>query len=64
MQNVEDCGQSRFDLGTSNIDGYEGEDSDNSDEEEEASQADDVSLQNVEDQGHSTRECDDWTLYF
>jgi len=45
----------RFDLGTSDFDGYEGEDGDNADadadadEEEEASQADDGSTQNVED---------------
>jgi len=34
------------------------------DEEEEAFQADDGSTQNVEDQGHSTSECEDWTVYF
>jgi len=41
----------RFDLGTSDVDGYEAEDGDNADadEEEEASQADDGSTQNVED---------------
>jgi hypothetical protein len=41
----------RFDLGTSDVDGYEGEDSDDADEdeEEEASQAEDGSTQNVED---------------
>jgi hypothetical protein len=41
----------RFDLGISNIDGYEGEDGDNADpdEEEEVSQADDGSTQHVED---------------
>ena len=43
----------RFDLGTSDVDGYEGEDGDDVDadaeQEEEASQADDGSLQNVED---------------
>jgi len=41
----------RFDLGTSNVDGYEGEDGDDedADEEEEAWQADDGSTQNVED---------------
>jgi len=41
----------RFDLGTSDIDRYEGEDGDDTDadEEEEASQADDGSTQNVED---------------
>jgi len=43
----------RFDLGTSDVDGYEGEDGDDADvdadEEEQASQADDVSTQNVED---------------
>jgi hypothetical protein len=39
----------RFDLGTSDVDGYEGEDCDDADEEEEVSQADDGSTQNVED---------------
>jgi len=45
----------RFDLGTSDVDGYEGEDGDDAyvDDEEEASQADDGSTQNVEDWGHS-----------
>jgi hypothetical protein len=40
-----------FDLGTSDVNGYEGEDGDEADvnEEEEASQADDGSTQNVED---------------
>jgi len=63
-QNEEDWWHSRFDLGTRDVDGYEGEDGDNADEEEEASQADDGSTQNVEDWGHSTREWDDWTVYF
>ena len=56
----------RFDLGTSEVDWYEGKDDDNvdADEEAEALQADDVSMQNVEDWGHSTRECEDWTVYF
>jgi len=56
----------RFDLGNSDVDGYEGEDGDDADadEEEEASQAHDESTQNVEDWGHSTRECKDWTVYF
>jgi len=43
----------RFDLGTSDVYGYEGEDGDDADadadEEEEASQADDRSTQSVED---------------
>ena len=43
----------RFDLGTSDVDGYEGEDGDDADadadEEEEASQANDGSMQNMED---------------
>jgi hypothetical protein len=41
----------RFDPGTSDGDGYEGEDGDNADlnEEEEASQGDDGSTQNVKD---------------
>jgi hypothetical protein len=56
----------RFDLGTSDVEGYEGEDDDDADadEEEHASQADDGSMQNVEDCWHSTRECEDWTVYF
>jgi len=47
-------------------DGYEGEDGDDADAdvEEDALQADDGSTQNVEDWGHSTRECEDWTVYF
>ena len=40
-----------------------GDDAD-ADEEEEASQANDGSMQNVEDWGHTTRECEDWTVYF
>jgi hypothetical protein len=36
-------------LETSDVDGYEGEDGDNVDEEEEALQADDGSMQNVEE---------------
>jgi hypothetical protein len=39
----------RFDLGTSDVDGYEGEDGDDAEEEEEASQDDDGSTQNLED---------------
>jgi hypothetical protein len=56
----------RTDLGPSDVNGYEGEDGDDADadEEEEASQADDGSTQNVEDWGHSTRQCEDWTVYF
>ena len=48
---MDDLGHSRFDLGTSDVDGYEGEDGDDADadEEEEASQAEDGSTQNVED---------------
>jgi len=55
-----------FDLGTSDIDGNEGEDGDDADadEEEDTSQADDGSTQNVEDWGHRIRECEDWTVYF
>jgi len=56
----------RFDLGTSDVDVYKGENGDDADVdgEEEALQADDGSTQNVEDWGHSTRECEDWTVYF
>jgi len=39
----------RFDLGTSDVDGYEGKDGDDAGEEDEASQADDGSTQNAED---------------
>jgi hypothetical protein len=46
-QDATDLG--RFDLGTSDVDGYEGEDGDDADEEEDASHADDGSTQNVED---------------
>ena len=53
-----------MDWGTSNVDVYEGEDCDDVDEKEVASQAVDGSTQNVEDSGHSTRECEDWTVYF
>jgi len=65
-QDVEDRGQSQFFLETCNVDGYEVEDGDNVDvdEEEEALQANDESTQNVEDWGQSTRECEDWTVYF
>jgi hypothetical protein len=51
MQNVEDSGHSTFDLGTSDVNGYEcehGDDAD-ADDEESASQANDGSTQNVED---------------
>jgi len=53
----------RFDLETSDVDGYQGEDSDDADadadEEKEASQADDGLMQTVQDWGHS--EFDLWT---
>ena len=54
-----------FDRGTSDVDGYDGEDGGdpNADEEEEASQADDGSMQNVEDWGDSTRDFENWTVY-
>jgi len=58
----------RIDLGPSDVDGYEGEDGDDADadadDEEEASQVNDGSTQNVEDSWHSTRQCEDWTVYF
>jgi len=64
----------RFDLGSSDVDGYEGENGDryegedgddaDADEEEESLQPDDGSTQNVQDWGHSTRECEDCTVYF
>ena len=45
----------RFDLGTGDVDGYEGEDGDDADayEEEEALQTDDESTHNMEYSGHS-----------
>jgi len=50
-------GLERFDLGTSDVDGYQGEDGDDADagadDEDVALQADDESTQNVEDWGHS-----------
>jgi len=58
---IDQCRMWRTDLGTGNVDGYESEDGDDADvdEEEEASQADHGSTQNVDDWGHSTRECED-----
>jgi hypothetical protein len=56
----------RTDLGTSDVDGNECKDGNDvdTDAEEEASQADDGSTQNVHDSlGHSTRECENWTVY-
>jgi hypothetical protein len=65
-QNVEDLRHRRFDLWTSDVDGYECEDGDNADEDEEAepSQPDDGSMQKVEDWGQCTGEYSDWTVYF
>jgi len=56
----------RFELGTTDADGYEGKNGNDADadEEEEASQADDESTRNVEDWRYSTTECEDWTVYF
>ena len=48
-QNVWELGHGRFNLRTSNDDGYEGADGDNADQEEEALQANDRSKLNVED---------------
>jgi len=45
------------------VDRYECDDADGH-EEEYASQADDGSTQSVEDWGHSTKECEDWSVYF
>jgi len=63
---VEDWGHRRFDLGTSDVDGYKGENGDDATvaTEDKPSQADDGSTQNVKDWGHSTREFDEWTVYF
>jgi len=63
-QTVHGSGYGKFELGTSNVDWDAGEDGNHPDEEEEASLANDGSTQNVEDRGHSTRECEDWTVYF
>jgi hypothetical protein len=56
---IDQCRMWRPDLEPSDVDRYEGEDGDNADADvkEVASQADDGSMQNVEDSGHSTREC-------
>jgi len=56
----------RLDLGIIAVDWYEGDDGDDGDEdeEEETSHADDGSTHNLEDSGHSTREIEDWTVYF
>ena len=56
----------RSDLGTGDVDGYKGDDGDDADGDEvdEASQANAGSTQNVKDWGHSTRECEDWAVYF
>ena len=45
---------------------YEGKDGDHADadEEEAASQDEDGSMQKLEAWEHSTRECDEWTVYF
>src|SRR5882757_5196150 len=63
---LDQCRIWRTDLGRSDVDRYEDKDGDNvdADEKEEASQADDESMQNMEDRGHSTRQCEDWTVYF
>jgi hypothetical protein len=49
---------------TSNVDGYEDKNGDDADEKEGASWAKNGSTQNVEEWGHSTRECEEWTVYF
>jgi len=55
-----------FHLGPSDVHGYKCDDGDDADvdEEEESSQADVVLMQTLEDWGHSTRECEDGTVYF
>jgi hypothetical protein len=57
---VEAWGQITFQVGTNDTYQYEGEDGDDVDahDQEEVLQADAVSMQNVEDWGHSTRACD------
>jgi hypothetical protein len=56
----------RTDLGTSDVDRYQYEDGNDADTDkvEEASQADEGSMGKVEDSGHSTGECEVWTVYF
>ena len=56
----------RFELGTHDVVGYEGDEGEqaDADEEKQASTADDGSTQNVEDWGYSTRECENWTVYY
>jgi len=51
MPMMDQCRMCRTGLGTSDVDGYECEDGDDADtdEEEEASQANDGSMQNMED---------------
>jgi len=62
----------RFVLGTSEVDGYKGDDGDDATQNkgEAVSQASDRSMQILEDWEHSTRdwshwtrECEDWTVY-
>jgi len=55
-----------FDMASSDVDRYEGNDANDPDEddEEESLQPDDGSTQNVEDWRHSSTECEDWTVYF
>jgi hypothetical protein len=51
---------------SSDVDGYEydnGDDTD-TDGEDESLQTGDETTQSVEHWGHSTRECEDWTVYF
>ena len=64
MQYLEGWAHSTLDLGASDVDRYEGEESDtaDADEEQDASQADDRSTQNLTDWAHTTRECEVWTV--
>jgi len=54
-----------LDPATSDVDGYQCEDGDDADadEEEQSLQANNGSTQNVEDEGHSTRECENLAVY-
>jgi hypothetical protein len=54
------------DLGTSDVDEYEDDDGHVAevDEKQDASQADAELTQTLEDSVYSTRECEDWTVYF
>jgi hypothetical protein len=55
-----------FGQGICDLNRYGSEDgnNENADEKEEQLQANDGSVQNVEDQAYSTRQCEDWAAHF